>query len=31
MISNGRIYWPIADDVLEANDKLVQNEYWKDK
>ncbi len=31
MIANGRMYWPVADDVLKANNKLTQNEYWKGK
>ncbi|RAJ82008.1 putative outer membrane starch-binding protein [Chitinophaga dinghuensis] len=28
LLQNGGIYWPLADDVLAANPKLVQNSYW---
>lgn len=29
LIDRGGIYWPIAQDVLNRNPKLVQNAYWK--
>lgn len=29
LINQKGIYWPIAKDVLNANSKLVQNNYWK--
>ncbi|WP_143308967.1 RagB/SusD family nutrient uptake outer membrane protein [Chitinophaga vietnamensis] len=28
LLNNGGIYWPLADEVLAANPKLVQNSYW---
>ena len=29
LISSNGIYWPIAESVLQNNNKLVQNPYWK--
>jgi len=29
LLQNNGIYWPIAAEVLSANDLLVQNSYWK--
>ncbi|PSL46255.1 putative outer membrane starch-binding protein [Chitinophaga niastensis] len=28
LLQNGGIYWPLAEDVLNANHLLVQNPYW---
>lgn len=29
LIDDGGIYWPIAQEVLNRNSKIVQNSYWK--
>ncbi|WP_235938593.1 RagB/SusD family nutrient uptake outer membrane protein [Chitinophaga solisilvae] len=28
LLNNGGIYWPLADEVLSANSRLIQNSYW---
>ena len=29
LVNSGKIYWPVADDVLNANAEITQNECWK--
>ena len=29
LVNSGKIYWPVADDVLKANPEITQNECWK--
>jgi hypothetical protein len=29
LLDNGGIYWPVAEDVINRNSKIVQNPYWQ--